>query len=72
MKNNVILGTGSYSSVKSGNTVSVTVDGGNAWNYFGPAYKKLAPRLITYLPYAEGYEKLQQIKDPSEYLEYRK
>ena len=72
MKNNVILGTGSYSSVKSGNTVSVTGDDGNAWNYFGPAYKKLAPRLITYLPYAEGYEKLQQIKDPSEYLVYRK
>ena len=41
MKNNVILGTGSYSSVKSGNTVSVTVDGGNAWNYFGLLIKNL-------------------------------
>ena len=36
----IILGTGSYEDVKCGNTVSVTGDGGNAWNYFGPAYKK--------------------------------
>ena len=46
----IILGTGSYEDVKCGNTVSVTGDGGNAWNYFGPAYKKLAPKLITYVP----------------------
>ena len=39
----VILGTGNYYNVKSGNTVSVTGDGGNAWGYFGPAYKKLVP-----------------------------
>ena len=49
----VILGTGNYYDVKSGNTVSVTGDGGNAWGYFGPAYKKLAPKLVTYTPYAE-------------------
>ena len=35
--NMIILGTGSYDNVLSGNTVSVTGDGGNAWNYFGPA-----------------------------------
>ena len=52
----VILGTGNYYDVKSGNTVSVTGDGGNAWGYFGPAYKKLAPKLVTYTPYAEKYD----------------
>ena len=29
----IILGTGSYSTVLSGNTVSITGDGGNAWGY---------------------------------------
>lgn len=51
----IILGTGNYASVKSGNTLSVTGDGGNAWGYFCPTYKKLAPKLVTYLPYAEKY-----------------
>ena len=60
--NDIILGTGSYDSVKSGNTVSVTGDGGNAWGYYGPACKKMAPRLVTYLPYAEKLEKLQELK----------
>ncbi len=62
MRNNelskIILGTGSYANVKGGNTVSVTGDGGNAWGYFGPSYKKLAPKLDTYVPYAEKYEEL--------------
>ena len=43
----VILGTSSYDGIKQGNTVSITGDGGNAWGYYGPAYKKLAPRLVT-------------------------
>lgn len=72
----IILGTGSYASVKSGNTVSVTGDGGNVWGYFGPAYKKLAPKLVTYLPYAEKYQKLIELKSDvlkvKEYLELRK
>lgn len=74
--NSIILGTGSYDKVKTGNTVSVTGDGGNAWGYFGPAYKKLAPKLVTYKPYAEKYKKLLKLKDDitkiNEYLEYRK
>ncbi len=45
---NIILGTGCYSNIKSGNTVSVTGDGGNAWGYYGPAYKKLAPSWKLY------------------------
>jgi len=60
---NVILGTGNYNNVKSGNTVSITGDGGNAWGYFGPAYKKLAPRLVTYIPYAEKLEELSKLKN---------
>ena len=53
---NIIIGTGSYDTVKSGNTVSVTGDGGNAWEYYGASYKKLAPLLVTYTPYAEKYQ----------------
>ena len=72
----LILGTGSYAKVKSGNTVSVTGDGGNAWGYFGPSYKKLAPKLVTYVPYAEKYNKLLKFKRESlrlqEYLELKK
>ena len=72
----VILGTGSYDNVFSGNTLSVTGDGGNAWGYYGNAYKKLAPRLITYLPYAKEYEELLKIKDDllkyKEYIARRK
>ena len=72
----IILGTGNYSDVKSGNTVSITGDGGNAWGYFGQSYKKLAPKLVTYIPYAEKYEELLKLKEDAsrmkEYLEYRK
>ncbi len=72
----VILGTGNYYDVKSGNTVSVTGDGGNAWGYFGPAYKKLSPKLATYTPYAEKLEELQKLKKEvsklKEYIEFRR
>lgn len=60
---NIILGTGNYNNVKSGNTVSITGDGGNAWGYFGPAYKKLAPRLVTYITYSEKIEELSKLKN---------
>ena len=59
----IILETSSYDDMKQGNTVSITGDGGNAWGYYGPAYKKLAPRLVTYTPYAEKYEELLKLKD---------
>lgn len=78
MKNttDIILGTGSYENVKSGNTVSITGDGGNAWGYFGPSYKKLAPRLVTYTKYAEKLTELNKLKESSNnfkaYYEYRK
>lgn len=70
--NKIILGTGNYENVKSGNTVSITGDGGNAWGYFGPAYKKLAPRLNTYITYFEKYKQLQSIKNNLEYINFRK
>lgn len=73
---NIILGTGNYENVKCGNTVSITGDGGNAWGYFGPSYKKLAPKLETYLPYKEKYDELQKLKQDvaniKDYLEIRK
>lgn len=59
----IILGTGNYHNVKSGNTVSITGDGWNAWGYFGPSYKKLAPKLVTYIPYSEDHKELLRIKD---------
>lgn len=72
----IILGTGNYNDVRKGNTVSITGDGGNAWGYYGPAYKKLAPRLVTYTPYAKGYEELLELKDDvlklKQYIELRK
>lgn len=68
----IILGTGSYDTVKFGNTVSITGDGGNAWNYFGLAYKKLAPLLMTYLLYADALKDLEKIKDSIPLEEYTK
>ncbi len=74
--NNIVLGTGNYNNIKSGNTVSITGDGGNAWGYYGPTYKKLAPRLVTYSAYASNLEKLQELKSNlnyyKEYLEFKK
>jgi uncharacterized protein (DUF488 family) len=71
--NKVILGTGSYDTVNSGNTVSITGDGGHAWNYFGRAYKKLAPKLDTYETYASKLATLNELKDNLiEYNSYRK
>ena len=67
----IIRGTGSYDTVKFGNTVSITGDGGNAWNYFGPAYKKLAPRLMTYLLYADALNNLEKINKNLSVLELK-
>ena len=74
--NKVILGTGSYDNVLSGNRVSISGDGGNLKGFVGPAYKKLAPRLFTYEAYKEGLTKELELKEDltkvKEYLEYRK
>lgn len=72
----IILGTGNYKNVKSGNTVSITGDGGHAWGYFGPSYNRLSPRLVTYKPYKEKLDELIKLKNDvtkiKEYLELRK
>ena len=72
----IILGTGNYNDVRKGYTVSITGDGGNAWGYYGSAYKKLVPRLVTYTPYAEKYEQLLTLREDNlklkEYIELRK
>ncbi len=46
--NNTIKGTSCYANAKSGNLVSITGDGGNAWGFYGQSYKKLAPSLKLY------------------------
>ena len=48
---NIIMGTSCYQNAKSGNMVSITGDGGNAWGYYGPSYKKLAPSWNLYQYY---------------------
>ena len=66
----IILGTGNYENVKSGNTVSITGDGGNAWGYYGRAFKKLAPRLKTYEEYINNIDFLRNLS--LELDEYKK
>ena len=44
----IIIGTSCYQNAHSGNLVSITGDGGNAWGFYGPAYKKLAPSWKLY------------------------
>ena len=69
---NIILGTGNYVNVKKGNTVSITGDGGYAWGYRGPSYKKLAPKLETYKTYADKKEELNKLKlDIKEYTKLK-
>lgn len=63
---NIIIGTSCYENSKSGNTVSITGDGGNAWGYYGPAYKKLAPSFKLYEYYRDNPDNLGE-KDLIEY-----
>lgn len=73
---NVILGTGRYCDVKSGNTLSISGDGGSLAEYSGPSYKKLAPKLATYTTYSEKLNELNNLKKDvlriKEYLEYKR
>ena len=64
----VILGTGSYVTVQSGNKVSISGDGGLSACYVGASYKKLAPRLITYDSYHQKYQELLKLRKNT--LEY--
>ena len=54
----IIKGTSCYANAKSGNLVSITGDGGNAWGFYGPAYKKLAPSFDLWQYYDKNPDNL--------------
>ena len=54
----IIKGTSCYNNAKSGNLVSITGDGGNAWGFFGNSYKKMAPRLYLWKYYENNPDDL--------------
>ena len=56
----IIKGTSCYANAKSGNLVSITGDGGNAWGFYGNAYKKMSPRLEKGSSSGEENEKLSE------------
>ena len=56
----VIKATSCYANAKSGNLVSITGDGGNAWGFYGPAYKKMSPRLYLWQYYDQNPENLSE------------
>ena len=71
--NKIILGTSSYKSVDKGNTVSISGDGGERVGYSGQTYKKLAPRLSTYIEYSNNLDELYKLKeDITLYAEFRR
>lgn len=56
----IIKGTSCYENAKSGNLVSITGDGGNAWGFFGQSYKKMAPRLYLWEYYDKNPDNLSK------------
>ena len=56
----IIKGTSCYENAKSGNLVSITGDGGNAWGFYGSSYKKMAPRLYLWQYYDQNPDKLSE------------
>lgn len=56
----IIKGTSCYENAKSGNQVSITGDGGNAWGFYGNAYKKLSPKLYLWQYYDNNPDKLSE------------
>ncbi len=56
----VIKATSCYANAKSGNLVSITGDGGNAWGFYGPAYKKMSPRLYLWQYYDQNPDNLTE------------
>lgn len=56
----IIKGTSCYQNAKSGNLVSITGDGGNAWNFYGNAYKKMAPSLKLWQYYDSNPDNLKE------------
>ena len=56
----IIKGTSCYENAKSGNLVSITGDGGNAWGFFGNSYKKMSPRLYLWEYYDKNPDNLSE------------
>ena len=56
----IIRGTSCYDNVKSGNLVSITGDGGNAWGFFGKSYKKMSPKLYLWKYYDSNPDNLSE------------
>ena len=56
----IIKGTSCYANAKSGNLVSITGDGGNAWGFYGNAYKKMSPRLYLWQYYDRNPDSLTE------------
>ena len=56
----IIKGTSCYENAKNGNLVSITGDGGNAWGFYGNAYKKMSPRLYLWQYYDQNPDNLTE------------
>ena len=56
----IIKGTSCYANAKSGNLVSITGDGGNAWGFYGNAYKKMSPKLYLWQYYDQNPDNLSE------------
>lgn len=56
----IIKGTSCYEFAKSGNLVSITGDGGNAWGFYGNSYKKMAPKLYLWQYYDNNPNELTE------------
>lgn len=56
----IIKGTSCYKNAKKGNLVSITGDGGNAWGFYGNAYKALSPRLYLWQYYNNNPNELTE------------
>lgn len=54
----IIKGTSCYENANSGNLVSITGDGGNAWGFFGNSYKKMSPKLYLWQYYNNNPDQL--------------
>ena len=56
----IIKGTSCYANAKVGNLVSITGDGGNAWGFYGNAYKKTSPKLYLWQYYDQNPDNLSE------------
>ena len=65
----IIKGTSCYSNAKQGNLVSITGDGGNAWGFYGNAYKKMAPKLYLWEYYDQNPDNLTEEELINWYIE---